>query len=116
MTAEERLASALVVTRTSNLPGKPQLEGFADFYMSLIPSRLGHNKALDSVIDCLIAAQQNLLMGRTHVSREVYTKYGRALSSMQKYLGTPELRRIPETQVASRFLVVIQVSVARIVS
>ncbi|KAJ6034010.1 uncharacterized protein N7446_007693 [Penicillium canescens] len=79
------------------------LASHGSFY-SIIPSRLGHNAALDSAVSCMCNVFIHFMSGQSKATAAIIEEYVKSLQTLRGVLDNPRLRRHAETLCASIIL------------
>jgi hypothetical protein len=80
-------------------------------YIAFIPSRLGHNAALDDAVGCLTTLYSSYFMENQSAEALSRSKYVQALSSLRKCLDNKDIALASETLCASLLLGIYEVNV-----
>ena len=103
-TSGERIGSMLCHILTDPKSQRVfQLQSLSNFFQ-FVPSRLGHNAALDASISCLCSIFTNLLNESTTISKTTFKHYGRSIRALQSCLRHEDTRSDPNTICASIIL------------
>ena len=92
-----RLTSALIYYIDPSIDLRIQLPWNFGIYFEDIPSRLGHNEALDAAADAIVEAYTHYCTGETGPSSEVLVKHSRALNALRHCLDDPVKAHSSET-------------------
>lgn len=79
------------------------LQSLGNFFQ-FVPSRLGHNAALDTSISCLCSIFTNILQDKGNMSARTLNRYGTSIHALQKCLRVQAMRSDPNTICASIIL------------
>lgn len=83
-------------------------------YIAFIPSRLGHNVALDDAVDCLTTLYSTMFMENQLAEALNRSKYVQALSSLRWCLDDKDIALASETLCATLLLSIYEVYVPTI--
>ena len=106
------LASALIYSLDSKTKGVLVPLRLAGSFFDFIPSRLGHNQALDDAVSCLCAIYSRISSTLYDFHKRVVLRYVQALSSLRICLNDALLQSKSETLCASILLQICEVSFA----
>lgn len=106
----DRLGSELVYCLASNVKQPLVPLNFVGSFFDFVPSRLGHNAALDNAISCLCTIYRGTSSTSHSSGKEIYGTYAKALASLRTCIDDPSLQLEPETLCASILLQVCELA------
>lgn len=103
------LTSAFASSISTSIDIRYQLPWSFGGFLQDIPSRLGHNEALDAASDALTTAYARYCGEDSLAATKTFTKYVYAIESLSKCLRNPATAHAPETLAAIMLILIYQV-------